>query len=157
MNWEAIGAVGDAAGGIGVVVSLVYLAIQTRSNTRAIQSASFHEVNASFAEISMAISLDAEMTELIGKALKDAPELTETERARFGFFALSFFRRAESMFFQSEQGTLQHESWMGLRSTLRAIVQSREGRDWWTQSAERFNPRFREFVLQSLIQDVTGA
>ena len=34
MNWEAIGAVGETVGGIGVIVTLIYLAIQVRQNTR---------------------------------------------------------------------------------------------------------------------------
>ena len=33
MNWEAIGAIGELAGAIGVIVTLVYLAIQIRQNS----------------------------------------------------------------------------------------------------------------------------
>lgn len=33
MNWEAIGAVGEALGSIAVLVTLIYLAIQIRQNT----------------------------------------------------------------------------------------------------------------------------
>ncbi len=35
MNWDAIGAIAELAGAIGVVVSLAYLATQIRHNTRA--------------------------------------------------------------------------------------------------------------------------
>ena len=34
MNWDAIGAVGEIFGAIAVFVSLIYLAVQTRNNTR---------------------------------------------------------------------------------------------------------------------------
>ena len=33
MNWEAIGAVGEVAGAIGVIVTLAFLATQIRQNT----------------------------------------------------------------------------------------------------------------------------
>ena len=151
MNWDAIGAIGDAVGGIGIVVSLVYLAIQTRNNTSAIHAASLHEVNASFAEISLALSMNSEMTELIQKVLSGEAELTPIERARFGFFATSFWRRAESMFFQSEQGTLQQESWRGLEVTLRVLIQSNEGRLWWADTSDRFNSKFQKFVSDRLL------
>ena len=36
MNWEAISAIGEAVGAIAVVISLVYLAVQIRQNTRQI-------------------------------------------------------------------------------------------------------------------------
>jgi len=34
MNWNAIGAIADTIGAFGVIGSLIYLAIQIRSNTR---------------------------------------------------------------------------------------------------------------------------
>ena len=38
MNWEAIGAVGETVGAIAVIISLVYLALQVRSGTRALKT-----------------------------------------------------------------------------------------------------------------------
>jgi hypothetical protein len=40
MNWEAIGAVGEVAGAIGVIATLGYLAVQIRHNTRSVRAAS---------------------------------------------------------------------------------------------------------------------
>ncbi len=34
MNWEALGAIGETLGALGVIVTLVYLAIQIRQNTQ---------------------------------------------------------------------------------------------------------------------------
>ena len=39
MNWEAIGAVGETVGALAVLVTLVYLAVQIRQNTKAVQAA----------------------------------------------------------------------------------------------------------------------
>jgi len=38
MNWDAIGSIGEIAGAIGVVVSLVYLATQIRQNSAWLKS-----------------------------------------------------------------------------------------------------------------------
>jgi hypothetical protein len=38
MNWDAIGAIGEIAGAIAVVLSLMYLATQIRQNTKVAQS-----------------------------------------------------------------------------------------------------------------------
>ena len=38
MNWEAIGAVGEVAGAVGVILTLAYLARQMRVNTVALQN-----------------------------------------------------------------------------------------------------------------------
>jgi hypothetical protein len=34
MNWEALGAIGETVGAVAVVVTLGYLAVQIRRNTR---------------------------------------------------------------------------------------------------------------------------
>ena len=34
MNWEALGAIGEIVGAVAVVVTLGYLAVQIRKNTR---------------------------------------------------------------------------------------------------------------------------
>ena len=44
MNWEALGAVGEFFGAIGVLASLVYLATQIRDNSRSLQAASLQSV-----------------------------------------------------------------------------------------------------------------
>ena len=38
VNWEAIGAVGEMLGALGVIVTLIYLATQIRQNTGAVRS-----------------------------------------------------------------------------------------------------------------------
>lgn len=34
MNWDALGTIGEIAGAIGVIVTLIYLATQIRQNTK---------------------------------------------------------------------------------------------------------------------------
>ncbi len=48
MNWEAIGAVGEIFGALAVVVSLVYLATQIRSQNRESRIAASHEITTAF-------------------------------------------------------------------------------------------------------------
>jgi hypothetical protein len=41
MNWEAIGAIGEVVGAVVVIITLVYLTIQLRQNTKAIEHSSY--------------------------------------------------------------------------------------------------------------------
>ena len=49
MNWEAVGAIGEIIGAVAVVVSILYLAAQISSNTRAIRSDAGFEATHSWA------------------------------------------------------------------------------------------------------------
>ena len=43
MNWEALGAIGEVLGAVGVIVTLVYLALQVRQNTRHVRAQMGHD------------------------------------------------------------------------------------------------------------------
>jgi hypothetical protein len=49
MNWQAMGAVGELLGGVVVLASLVFLAMQIRRNTQALRMSAAEESNRSFA------------------------------------------------------------------------------------------------------------
>src|SRR5262245_13744765 len=45
VNWEAISAIGQIVGALAVVISLIYLAREIRTNARSARVASLHDVN----------------------------------------------------------------------------------------------------------------
>ena len=48
MNWDALSAIGQTVGALAVVISLIYLAVQMRQNTRAVRGTSFQAVTDAF-------------------------------------------------------------------------------------------------------------
>jgi hypothetical protein len=40
MNWDALSAVDTLIGGVAIIISLIYLGVQTKQNTKAMRSAS---------------------------------------------------------------------------------------------------------------------
>ena len=44
MNWEALGAIGEIVAAVAVVVTIGYLAVQIRQNTRSVRDSAFQEV-----------------------------------------------------------------------------------------------------------------
>ena len=50
LNWDAIGAVGEIVGALAVVVSLIYLATQIRTQNIEARLAAVHEISVGFCE-----------------------------------------------------------------------------------------------------------
>ncbi len=46
MNWDAVGAIAESIGALGVISSLIYLAVQVRQNTRQGRLSRFQETSA---------------------------------------------------------------------------------------------------------------
>ena len=66
--------------------------------------------------------------------------MTREEIARFRWTLLSMFRRAESTFIQTELGTLESESWAGIKGTLQLGLATRQGAIWWPRRRELVGP-----------------
>ena len=56
MNWDAIGAIGELAGAIGVIITLVYLSLQIRSSTKATESQIHVSLSSEMERLAIAMS-----------------------------------------------------------------------------------------------------
>src|SRR5438045_9367130 len=64
VNWEAISAIGQIVGAIGVVVSLIYVATEVRNSARATQLASRRSISEIFTLLSRQLAEHPDVREL---------------------------------------------------------------------------------------------
>ena len=84
MNWDAIGAVGEILGALGVLASLIYLATQIRDNTRSLQAASLQSIlNAPREWFFLPHAQNPEISDLFARGLNGIDNLNESEHRRF--------------------------------------------------------------------------
>jgi len=71
MNWDAVGAVGEIVGALAVFLTLAYLAIQIRQNTRAVQSSAIDSSINRISAMRQSLSENTELATLYLKGGKD--------------------------------------------------------------------------------------
>jgi hypothetical protein len=126
VNWEAVSAIGELVGAIGVVVTLACVGVQVRQNTKAVRSATLSAITASHpAELRWSSDLGVAMME----ALHRPRELTALETHQVTEWMTSSFLARESEFSQCRQGLLEREKWQ--QSVV--IVQVIAGFPWFLQ------------------------
>jgi hypothetical protein len=146
MTLEQFAWLGNIVSGLGVIATVIYTAIQIRNNTLAVRASAFQEVVDSFASISFDIAKDENLTDLFLRAGRDFSALSDVERARYNFMLLSFLRRAESLYFQTETRTLRDKHWAGIHASIEWVVSSPGARASWKEIKTRFNPQFTAFI-----------
>jgi hypothetical protein len=146
MSLQEFAWLGATMSGVGVLASIVYVSIQIRNNTRAVRASAYQQVVNSFAAISFDIAKDKNLVDLYLRAGRDFASLSELERAQYSLMLLSFLRRAENVFFQTEFHLLHTEHWSGIRDSIKAIVASPGARTCWSEIKNRLNPEFRVFI-----------
>jgi hypothetical protein len=83
MNWEAIGAVGETVGALAVLVTLVYLAMQIRQNTKSVQAAAVDSANSQVSKIREVIFADADVANMYRRGNEDPASLSEDDTIRY--------------------------------------------------------------------------
>ncbi len=150
MTLTELANIGEFVGGIAVIFSVAYLALQIRQNTRSVRSASFQSLVDSFSQVSLELSKDAELTRIYTTGLSDPGQLSEHEMQRFHFLVLTSTRRFEGAFMQQHSGMLSPRQWEGFRRSVTGILRSPGGSKWWSDNQRLFTTEFQEFVESEL-------
>ena len=153
MTLSDLGDLGDFLGGIGVIVTLVYLAIQIRRNTYAVRSASLDSAYAAHMEFQRTVWSDSELNKLWFDGLLGKRELSDTERERFLFMVISCARLWEGAYFKVNEGSLESKAWIGLNEELAGVFAFPGVQPYWTDVVRGIcAEEFVEFVESAVIE-----
>ena len=83
---------------IGVVASLIYVAIQIRNNARATRAATFQQLSSAMASDWSDMARNPEMVGLVLRGGDDFESLNRVEKSRMRFFLMGYCRRFENAF-----------------------------------------------------------
>jgi hypothetical protein len=146
MNWEAIGAIGEIVGAIAVVVTIGYLAVQIRQNTRSVRAGAFQQYRQQSAEVSRLLAAP-DMASVYLTGLNSPDQLTEEERVRFAALMVFAFNSEENFFLLRKLGLLDEMFWAGGRTAyLRWLLRHDGAAKWWMRNREMMSPAFCEYV-----------
>jgi hypothetical protein len=148
--FETVGNLGDFIGGVGVVVTLVYLAFQIRQNTRASRATTFLGLTNAWQDY-LLTSASPEFSDLRNRAAADPSSVSESDYIRLYSHARVLFRRFENDFFQYRSGTFDSGAWEGYRHSLATdILASASTRAFWEQQRSAFGPEFIAFIEEQI-------
>jgi hypothetical protein len=157
MNWEALAAVAELMGAIGVIASLVYLAREIQSssdnvaqNTKALIS----NRDVSSNEFALAIYgrqiENEDVASLMLKGLSSPSDLTDVERYRQNLVLLSMFESHQTFFIQQGGGAVSPELWDYYSRNFDGLCQSPGGSEWWKQRRAIFYPPFVAYIDEKI-------
>ena len=146
MQWDAVGAIAELVGAIGVVASLFYVASQIRRNSSALEAATNQAVSDSTQQRLLAPAQSRDLATAIANAHGDYEGLTPAERIQLTFFSRATFRGVQNAFFQHRQGLLSETAWRDYEAIIRLNLERADVREWWQTERDGFDRRFAEYV-----------
>ncbi len=146
MDLTQLANLGEFIGGIAVLVTLLYLAVQVRSGAREQRSTAAREATREMAAVYHTVVDSEEVAEIWLKGMEGFEDLGRTDRLRFGGVLGHFFRLFEQLFFQHRDGALEAVIWEGFENSLHDIAGYPGFRSWWPTRSHWYSAPFREFV-----------
>jgi hypothetical protein len=147
MNWDAIGAIAELLGAIGVIGSLIYVGNQVRASTVA------SSVAAKLSATQMLVSYQDTMLEnpklavLMVKGRSGYEELSNEDKIVFSTLALKASFILSGQFFQFGRKVLTEDDWHENLAVAVYWMRSPGYQQWWDAiGSAAFAGKFKEFV-----------
>ena len=157
MTLQDLGNIGEFVGAIAVVVSLVYLAVQIRQNTRSVRASTYQDIVHMLQEIDLLLASDPELNRIWIVGRHDPTQLNDDQQRRFNTLLLAFYRNLENAYFQGQNKLIDeriYDAWVGYSLRL----SSKPGfLQWWQSHRGLLSEEFQQYVERELAaQQPTG-
>ena len=154
MNIEIVANYAEVVGGIAVLISLIYVGLEIRRNTKSSLSQTNMTAHESMANLSMEVGKDAQLSSLLRKGLLSFNNLDDDEKFQFLTILTSLYRRYENVFYQNEKGLLENELWKGYSHSMTAFFNTNGGKEFWKYRKDSFSASFGAFLETSDVTEV---
>ena len=138
LSWDAIGAVGEVVGGVGVIVTLIYLAIQVRQNTKASEKQNLRDATEFLHSCYRSVIEDQELADISVRGMKDYAALTEAERERFHYLNVTQLQAATTII---ELRGAEDTSIPSMTDVFDRRMLSAGYREWWIKRGQHIVAR----------------
>lgn len=150
MNWDALGAIAELLGAIGVICSLIYLAVQIRGNTRSTKAETFQRLTDYVTNFNSTLVLEPKVVDFLMQIADPNHELTPQEQIRMNAFAMTVFRHWDNVIYQSESGTIEGPRVDGYLSPMSTFLSFPRLRACWDEQrgtfSEELSRRVEEWI-----------
>lgn len=140
MNWDAVAAVAEICGAAGVIVTLIYLALQVRQNTRALDHSTLRAALQDAFDWRNGLIQSREVAQLYRAGMLDSEGLDEVDALRFRMLMDSLFSSWDYSY-MSRSGLAEAQL-----KFIRRTLQAPGGARYWARRKTIFGAGFVSYV-----------
>ncbi|HJT46369.1 MAG TPA: hypothetical protein VJ721_08885 [Chthoniobacterales bacterium] len=146
MKWEMISAIGQLVAAIGVIPSLIYLAIQIREQNKERRRAGINILTAQWSELVKSAQENREFALLFLQGVRSFDNLDAPGKLTFSAFFTRYTRNCEGMFIYYRDGALEKALWDEVERTMTDYFAYPGVREWWATRKHWLTDEFRAVV-----------
>jgi len=147
MNWDAVSAIAESIGVVGVIVSLIYLAIQLRESTNVARSQSRQSISEFIQKYAEIRTTHADRM----AKLQSSTDLTDADREFLTWIHCQVLLLGEMYHYQFNLGLMPASHWRPFVKFFKGYSTSLGFRDAWQLFEENFAEEFRDWVQKEIV------
>jgi hypothetical protein len=151
MTLDQVANIAEISAAALVIVSLIYVAIQIKQNTKATQLSTSQAFIDTYGKVVMQIYGDKQFRDIYWRGLKGLANLHGSETAAFAAWTIHTCRIWESFYYQWQEGVFDDHLWAGWKIQLCDLFGYRGIREIWSARNHQLSEEFREFVDNEIV------
>ena len=145
MNWDAVGAIGEIVGAFAVVLSLVYLSIQIRTQNNESRLASVSQTVAAQRE-SMRMFIEPQVSEDFLAVIDSYEKAEPAQQLRFTMCVMIALKANQGAYLQYLEKRLDEDFFEPFGAQLADMLANQSVQTVWKLRGHQFDRRFRDYV-----------
>jgi len=141
VNLSKISSIAEIVSTLAIVLTLIYLVVQTQQNSDAINSAARQAVM--LADVELLMSRGSQPQKLL---LLCEDDVTPEEEIMRSSELIALLRIREIAWLQYQTGVLDEQTWASYSSVLPSGLATEAARDWWAETSRYFDKDFVAYV-----------
>ena len=149
MDLSQLANLGEFIGGVAVVVTLIYLAMQVRASQTLARADSEGQLTALWSNHTLQLAIRPGLARIIELGLETPEELDEEEARRFRYWIMQYYQMNEGIWRKYRQGLLAEDAWVGLERVIAGMFSSPLVVKFWDDPITAyFSDDFRAYMRQ---------
>jgi hypothetical protein len=140
VNWDAVGALAELAGALGVIVTLGYLAVQIRQNSKLLSASVADSSRDAYNELGRILGTSADAARVYTAGVEDPAQLAPEEVTQFHSLCHLAVNAVHQRF----------QSGFDVADDLALLMSQAGYRHYWERGSMAYPEEFRRLVVQSV-------
>lgn len=152
MNWDAIGAIAELLGAVAVFLTLIYLALQIRQNTRAVRSSAVDASIKSVMDVRVMLAQGSELADIFLRGNSDPDSLNPTEGLRYRLLLQNVTWSAWNVYSQAK--SFETGIWKSQELMMRNLFGTPGGRRFFSEYGKVIDNDFK-LEIEKILDDTS--
>jgi hypothetical protein len=145
IEMETLGNLGEFIGSIAVLITLVYLAVQTKQSVKAVRQKSHSDLLARRQDLIMLLTNNRDFIEVFSKGCS-RERLDSIDAQRFTSFGMNLSSHVQDAYIQFQAGLIDKEVWEAERGILATCLTQPGFLDWWQHGQQYVTSDFVQIM-----------